>query len=164
MRAARRAVGGSAIEAIIATYAGPRFGFVSKNFYPEFLAALDVLMPLLRTQVSEFELRHIQRGEPDTVEIPVPVSPVNPPLPEPAPESGIAQPEPPDTPFPSSEIGTEHAEPAPEGEQPEVPFEREPGSDLAPHPTPEETDNQVFDRRGGEATPVPVRDETPAGM
>jgi hypothetical protein len=39
---ARAAVGSSAIEDIIARYTGPRFGFASKNFYPEFLAALKL--------------------------------------------------------------------------------------------------------------------------
>jgi hypothetical protein len=40
-------VGSSAIEDIVARYAGPRFGFASKNFYAEFLAALKVVQPLL---------------------------------------------------------------------------------------------------------------------
>jgi membrane-bound lytic murein transglycosylase D len=44
---ARTAVGSSAIEDIVARYAGPRFGFASKNFYAEFLAALKVVQPLL---------------------------------------------------------------------------------------------------------------------
>lgn len=44
---ARAAVGSSAIEDIVAHYTGPRFGFASKNFYAEFLAALKVVQPLL---------------------------------------------------------------------------------------------------------------------
>jgi membrane-bound lytic murein transglycosylase D len=44
---ARTAVGSNAIEDIVARYAGPRFGFASKNFYAEFLAALKVVQPLL---------------------------------------------------------------------------------------------------------------------
>ncbi len=47
MLTARTAVGSSAIEDIVARYAGPRFGFASKNFYAEFLAALKVVQPLL---------------------------------------------------------------------------------------------------------------------
>jgi membrane-bound lytic murein transglycosylase D len=44
---ARAAVRSDAIEDIVARYAGPRFGFASKNFYAEFLAALKVVQPLL---------------------------------------------------------------------------------------------------------------------
>ena len=47
IRAASAAVGSKAIEDIVARYNGPRFGFASKNFYAEFLAALDVVHPLL---------------------------------------------------------------------------------------------------------------------
>ncbi|MBI4537334.1 MAG: lytic transglycosylase domain-containing protein [candidate division NC10 bacterium] len=48
IRAAREAVGSGAIEDIILRYTGPRFGFASRNFYAEFLAALDVLSPLIQ--------------------------------------------------------------------------------------------------------------------
>ncbi|MBI3122246.1 MAG: lytic transglycosylase domain-containing protein [candidate division NC10 bacterium] len=44
---ARAAVGSSAIEEIIARYTGPRFGFASKNFYAEFLAALELVHPTI---------------------------------------------------------------------------------------------------------------------
>jgi membrane-bound lytic murein transglycosylase D len=44
---ARAAVGSSAIEEIIARYTGPRFGFASRNFYAEFLAALEVVRPVI---------------------------------------------------------------------------------------------------------------------
>ena len=44
---ARAVVGSSAIEDIVARYTGPRFGFASKNFYAEFLAALKVVRPFL---------------------------------------------------------------------------------------------------------------------
>ncbi len=84
MRSARRSVGSGAIDEIIRRYAGPRFGFASRNFYPEFLAALDVIMPILRTHVPGFELRHVQRGEEDTVEIPVPETRPILPTPQPA--------------------------------------------------------------------------------
>jgi len=44
---AKAAVGSSAVDEIIVHYNGPRFGFASRNFYPEFLAALDVVHPML---------------------------------------------------------------------------------------------------------------------
>ncbi len=47
MQRAQRKLGSQAIEEILANYTGPRFGFASRNFYPEFLAALEVLQPLL---------------------------------------------------------------------------------------------------------------------
>lgn len=47
MLAARVAVGSSAIEDIISGYTGPRFGFASRNFYAEFLAALEVVHPMI---------------------------------------------------------------------------------------------------------------------
>ncbi len=42
----------SAIEEIIGGYTGPRFGFASRNFYPEFLAALDVVHPMIHASAS----------------------------------------------------------------------------------------------------------------
>lgn len=45
--AAQAVVGSSAVDEIIARYAGPRFGFASKNFYAEFLAALEVVHPAI---------------------------------------------------------------------------------------------------------------------
>jgi membrane-bound lytic murein transglycosylase D len=45
--AARAAVGSDAIDEIVARYAGPRFGFASRNFYAEFLAALEVVRPAI---------------------------------------------------------------------------------------------------------------------
>jgi hypothetical protein len=50
MMAASTSVGSRAIEDIIANYTGPRFGFASRNFYAEFLAALEVVHPLLNGQ------------------------------------------------------------------------------------------------------------------
>lgn len=47
MLTARATVGSSAVEEIVARYTGPRFGFASKNFYAEFLAALKIVQPLL---------------------------------------------------------------------------------------------------------------------
>jgi membrane-bound lytic murein transglycosylase D len=45
--AARTVVQSSAVEEIIARYSGPRFGFASKNFYAEFLAALEIFHPAI---------------------------------------------------------------------------------------------------------------------
>jgi membrane-bound lytic murein transglycosylase D len=45
--AARAAAGSDAIEEIIARYTGPRFGFASKNFYAEYLAALEIFHPTI---------------------------------------------------------------------------------------------------------------------
>lgn len=42
MSRAVRETGSSRIEDIIANYKGPSFGFASRNFYPQFLAVLDV--------------------------------------------------------------------------------------------------------------------------
>src|SRR5574341_474105 len=46
--AARATVGSNAVEEIIARYTGPRFGFASKNFYAEYLAALEIFHPAIR--------------------------------------------------------------------------------------------------------------------
>ena len=54
MLAARAAAGSSAIEEIIARYEGPRFGFASKNFYAEFLAALEIVRPLLGNHAQPY--------------------------------------------------------------------------------------------------------------
>ena len=42
MKNAVKATGSSEIETIIENYSGSKFGFASRNFYPEFLAAIDV--------------------------------------------------------------------------------------------------------------------------
>lgn len=51
--AARAAVGSNAIEDIIARYAGPRFGFASRNFYAEFLAALEIVHPAIHAHTQQ---------------------------------------------------------------------------------------------------------------
>ncbi len=51
--AARAAIGTSAVEEIIARYTGPRFGFASRNFYPEFLAALELVQPAILEQSQQ---------------------------------------------------------------------------------------------------------------
>ncbi len=45
--AAKATLGSDAVDEIIVRYNGPRFGFASRNFYPEFLAALDVIHPVI---------------------------------------------------------------------------------------------------------------------
>lgn len=66
MSRAVRDTGSNKIEDIIANYKGPNFGFASRNFYPQFLAVLDVerqaqtLFGVLRLDASpqyeEFEM------------------------------------------------------------------------------------------------------------
>jgi hypothetical protein len=62
IRAASTVVGSTAIEDIVARYNGPRFGFASKNFYAEFLAALDVVHPLLAGHGAPLGAKGRQRG------------------------------------------------------------------------------------------------------
>jgi membrane-bound lytic murein transglycosylase D len=50
---AREQLGSDAVEEIIARYDGPRFGFASRNFYPEFLAALELLQPTIRAHAGQ---------------------------------------------------------------------------------------------------------------
>jgi len=88
IQTASAAVGSRSIEDIIARYNGPRFGFASKNFYAEFLAALDVVNPLLGGHGRAVEIRTRQRAVPP-VAIPVP----RPTVPEVAPlETPVASP------------------------------------------------------------------------
>jgi hypothetical protein len=55
-------VGSSAIEEIIARYTGPRFGFASKNFYAEFLAALELVHPtILEHSRQSHDLKRLSR-------------------------------------------------------------------------------------------------------
>ena len=58
--AAKVTLGSSAVDEIIVRYNGPRFGFASRNFYPEFLAALDVVHPVIHesTQPTRNLKRH----------------------------------------------------------------------------------------------------------
>ena len=62
IQAASAAVGSNAIEDIVARYTGPRFGFASKNFYAEFLAALDVVHPLLGGRGKALETKGRRRS------------------------------------------------------------------------------------------------------
>ncbi|HWU41578.1 MAG TPA: lytic transglycosylase domain-containing protein, partial [Candidatus Acidoferrum sp.] len=50
--AAKDTVGSAAVDEIITQYNGPRFGFASRNFYPEFLAALDVVHPVIHASIQ----------------------------------------------------------------------------------------------------------------
>ncbi len=63
---ARQAVGSDAIEDIIAGYSGPRFGFASKNFYAEFLAALELVQPLILQQAPPGRLAQHSRSRPES--------------------------------------------------------------------------------------------------
>jgi peptidoglycan lytic transglycosylase D len=60
--AARTAVGSSAIEEIVEHYTGPRFGFASRNFYAEFLAALELFQPYLTAHARPVEATSLQRA------------------------------------------------------------------------------------------------------
>jgi Transglycosylase SLT domain len=62
IQAASAAVGSTAIEDIVTRYNGPRFGFASKNFYAEFLAALDVVHPYLAGHAKSLEAKGRRRS------------------------------------------------------------------------------------------------------
>ncbi len=62
IQAASVAVGSTAIEDIVTRYNGPRFGFASKNFYAEFLAALDVVHPYLAGHTKSLEAKGRRRS------------------------------------------------------------------------------------------------------
>jgi len=53
IQTAKEQLGSDAVEDIIARYNGPRFGFASRNFYPEFLAALELLRPTIREHAGQ---------------------------------------------------------------------------------------------------------------
>jgi len=86
IQAASEAVGSKAIEDIVARYNGPRFGFASKNFYAEFLAALDVVHPLLSGRSKPLEAKSRRRGfRQASVSVQPPIATIAPPAPAPAP-------------------------------------------------------------------------------
>ena len=62
IQAASEVVGSKAIEDIVTRYNGARFGFASKNFYAEFLAALDVVHPYLAGQAKPLETKGRMRS------------------------------------------------------------------------------------------------------
>ena len=110
VQAATSAVGSKAIEDVVARYNGPRFGFASRNFYPEFLAALDVVHPFLaghgKAREAQGRRRNVQPAA-----IPVqspPEATVAPPTPSfTVPVTGG---QPMDAPVPSAASTTEEAE------------------------------------------------------
>jgi hypothetical protein len=57
IQTASAVVGSKAIEDIVTRYSGSRFGFASKNFYPEFLAALEVVHPFLAGQANPLDTK-----------------------------------------------------------------------------------------------------------
>jgi len=65
IQAAKASLGSTAIEEIVSRYSGPRFGFASRNFYAEFLAALGVVSPLIQEHAppaSRLRLRPARQG------------------------------------------------------------------------------------------------------
>lgn len=122
IQAASDAVGSKAIEDIVARYNGPRFGFASKNFYAEFLAALDVVHPLLIDQGKPLEAKGRRRSvQQASVSAQPPVNVVAPPAPALVPTPVEAVPA----------IET----PAPQAEQPATPDQTSTSPDVSPPPT-----------------------------
>jgi hypothetical protein len=74
---ASEVVGSKSIEDIVTRYSGSRFGFASKNFYAEFLAALDVVHPFLADHASPGVMKGRERS-PQPASIPVQPSPASP--------------------------------------------------------------------------------------
>jgi hypothetical protein len=89
IQAASASVGSKAIEDIIERYNGPRFGFASKNFYAEFLAALEVVHPLLNGKGRPAVARARRGAQKATPPLPAPdpraepaAAPASPPVPD----------------------------------------------------------------------------------
>ncbi len=83
IQTASAVVGSKSIEDIVTRYSGSRFGFASKNFYAEFLAALDVVHPYLGGQATQADTKGRVRT-PQRASFPVqapPASSVAPPAP-----------------------------------------------------------------------------------
>ncbi len=130
---ARTAVGSNAIEDIVARYTGPRFGFASKNFYAEFLAALKVVQPFLPSQKMQ--------GGADTPQRPVESAALSAPRP-PIAEAPFLAPAAPDTP---AEAGLPVEASTPPADQ--TPAEQAAGPEATPFPSdlPTEPANTVLD-------------------
>jgi Transglycosylase SLT domain len=127
IQAASEAVGSKAIEDIVAHYSGPRFGFASKNFYAEFLAALDVVHPLLSDQGKPLAAKGRRRSvQQASVTAQPQVIIVAPPAPALAPTPVEAAPaiETPASPAPASQA-----------EQPAAPDQTSTSPDVLPPPT-----------------------------
>jgi peptidoglycan lytic transglycosylase D len=152
--AAQAAVGSSAIEEIVARYTGPRFGFASRNFYAEFLAAVDVIRPFLTAYAGPVKAKTPQRAEQKgplpatrppvpTITSPAPLdtqpvpatdaapAPAAPDVPPPPAASLVSAPEPSSPPLPDAEPQPQTSEPvtdaAPAPAAPEGPPAAEPG-------------------------------------
>jgi len=76
IQTASAVVGSKAIEDIVTRYSGSRFGFASKNFYAEFLAALEVVQPYLPGQAAPVDTKGRVRT-PQRVSSPVQIPPVS---------------------------------------------------------------------------------------
>ncbi len=99
IRAASTAVGSTDIQDIITQYDGPRFGFASKNFYAEFLAALEIVHPYLarhgKPPPVKSRQRHTQYAARGDQRPPAPAPAAE--VPTPAPSSGEDDAQPPPT-------------------------------------------------------------------
>jgi hypothetical protein len=127
IQAASAAVGSKAIEDIVARYTGPRFGFASKNFYAEFLAALDVVHPLLGGHGKALEAKGRRRsGQRASVSVQPPITALAPPAPAlvPAPIDAAPVIETPAAPVP-----------APQTEESSASDQTLTGPDATPNPT-----------------------------
>jgi len=139
VQAARTAVGSSAIEEIVARYTGPRFGFASRNFYAEFLAAVDVIRPFLTASVGPVKAKTRQRAE-QKGPLPVPRPPVPtisspaPPdtqdVPPPPAASLVSAPAPSSPPLADAKPQPQMSEPATDAAAPEGPPAAEPGAET----------------------------------
>jgi hypothetical protein len=133
IQAASDAVGSTAIEDIVTRYNGPRFGFASKNFYAEFLAALDVVNPLLSGQGKPLVPKGRRRSvQPASVAVQPPVTSIAPMVPALAPPPVEAAPAI-ETPMPPT--------PATGGQQPVTPEETSTGPAVPLPPPPPLTDS-----------------------
>jgi hypothetical protein len=79
IQTASAVVGSNSIEDIVTRYSGSRFGFASKNFYAEFLAALDVVHPFLAGHANPVETKgRVRRPQQASISVqPSPVSGVD---------------------------------------------------------------------------------------
>ena len=135
IQAASEAVGSKAIEDIVARYNGPRFGFASKNFYAEFLAALDVVHPLLSGRSKPLEAKSRRRGfRQASVSVQLPITTVAPPAPALAPAPAAA---------PQAIETLAPPAPAPQAEPPATPDQTSIGQDALPPPMVPPTDSDA---------------------
>jgi hypothetical protein len=142
IQAASAAVGSNAIEDIVARYTGPRFGFASKNFYAEFLAALDVVHPLLGGRGKAPEAKGRRRS---TQQASLPYQPpagvIAPPAPAPVPAAVEAAPaiEAPAPPEPTPQTEESSASDQLPTDPDATPTQTDPPADAVEAPAPPET-------------------------